>query len=326
VSEQLPVIDSADGTTATTKVHRRIPEWLTIKVPRSRDTHRVENLMRTGRLVTVCEEARCPNLGECWSKGTATFMVMGDTCTRSCRFCAVKTGRGAPLEADEPARVADAAADLGLKHVVVTSVNRDDIYDGGASHIAAVIEALRVKCPDSSVEVLTPDFRGRRFAIEIVCSAHPDVFNHNTETVPRLYRTVRPQAKYVRSIDFLRTVKEIAPTIYTKSGIMLGLGETKDEVIEVLRDWKDAGVDVVTLGQYLKPGKGYLDVVEYIHPTVFDDYKAIAQEMGFAYVASGPFVRSSYNAIDFANQVRDTHESRPAMPGKRRLDLPLAVV
>lgn len=325
MSQQLPTI-TTDGRSATDKVHRRIPEWLTVKVPRSRDTHRVENLMRSGRLVTVCEEARCPNLGECWSKGTATFMVMGDTCTRSCRFCAVKTGRGAPLEADEPMRVADAAAELGLKHIVVTSVNRDDIYDGGASHIAAVIEALRAKCPTSSVEVLTPDFRGRRFAIEIVCGAHPDVFNHNTETVPRLYRTVRPQAKYVRSIDFLRTVKEITPTIYTKSGIMLGLGETKDEVIEVLRDWKDAGVDVVTLGQYLKPGKGYLDVVEYVHPTVFDDYKAIAQEMGFLYVASGPFVRSSYNAIDFANQVKLAVETRPTIPGSRRLNLPLAVI
>ena len=310
------------------KIHRRIPEWLTIKVPRSRDIGKVEDLMRSQRLVTVCEEARCPNLGECWTKGTATFMIMGDTCTRSCRFCAVKTGRGAPLDPNEPQRLADAARELQLKHVVVTSVNRDELLDGGAAHFAAVIAALREALPETSIEVLTPDFRGRRFAIETVCAAHPDVFNHNTETVPRLYRTVRPQAKYERSIDFLRTVKETAPTIYTKSGIMLGLGETEDEVLQVLSDWKDAGVDAVTLGQYLKPGKGYLDVVEYVHPTRFEHYKALAEEMGFLYVASGPFVRSSYNAIDFRHKYLETGMAppRPATPGPRRLSLPLAVV
>lgn len=331
----LPVPESA---AAKPNVHRRIPEWLTIKVPRAKDIGRVEDLMRGERLVTVCEEARCPNLGECWSKGTATFMIMGDTCTRSCRFCAVKTGRGEPLDPDEPRRVAQAAKALNLKHVVVTSVNRDEIYDGGAAHFAQTIEQLRHECPDSSVEVLTPDFRGRRFAIDIVCRARPDVFNHNTETVPRLYRTVRPQAKYARSIDFLRAVKEIDPTIYTKSGIMLGLGETEEEVIAVLSDWKDAGVDAVTLGQYLKPGKGYLDVAEYVHPSRFERYKAVAEEMGFLYVASGPFVRSSYNAIDFSDKfLRPAVEGgqtngtaaapsvRPATPGPRRLELPLAV-
>lgn len=310
--------------------YRRIPEWLTIKAPRSRDVGRVESLMRGERLVTVCEEARCPNLGECWSKGTATFMVMGDTCTRSCRFCAVKTGRGAPLDPDEPRRVALAAQTLNLKHVVVTSVNRDELPDGGAGHFAQVIAALRERLPETTVEVLTPDFRGRRFAIEIVCRAHPDVFNHNVETVPRLYRTVRPQAKYERSMDFLRAVKEIDGSIYTKSGIMLGLGETEDEVVRVLSDWKDAGVDAVTLGQYLKPGKGYLDVVEYLHPTRFDRYRQIAEEMGFLYVASGPFVRSSYNAIDFSDRFlraasRLAGDVRPALPGARRLELPLAV-
>jgi lipoic acid synthetase len=260
-------------------------------------------------------------------------MVMGDTCTRSCRFCAVKTGRGLPLDPDEPRRVALAAKELGLKHVVVTSVNRDEIHDGGAQHFAEVIESLREEMPRTTIEVLTPDFRGRRFAIEIVCKAKPHVFNHNTETVPRLYRTVRPQAKYTRSIDFLRTVKEIEPSIFTKSGIMLGLGETEDEVIGVLSDWKDAGVDAVTMGQYLKPGKGYLDVVEYLHPTVFDRYKEIAEEMGFLYVASGPFVRSSYNAIDFSTRFLQTDASivdgpapvHPALPGLRRLELPLAV-
>ena len=330
---ELPVFADASAVPAAPPlVKRRIPEWLTIKVPRAKDIGGVENLMRGERLVTVCEEARCPNLGECWSKGTATFMVMGDTCTRSCRFCAVKTGRGLPLDPDEPRRVAHAAAQLRLKHVVVTSVNRDELPDGGAAHFEQVIAHLREQCPQTTVEVLTPDFRGRRTAIETVCRAHPDVFNHNTETVPRLYRTVRPQAKYVRSLDFLRTIKEIAPTIYTKSGIMLGLGETEAEVVEVLRDWKDAGVDAVTMGQYLKPGKGYLDVVEYLHPTVFEHYKQIAEGMGFLYVASAPFVRSSYNAIDFSDKFLrpDTNNHftasvRPATPGLRRLELPLAV-
>ncbi|MDX1932559.1 MAG: lipoyl synthase [Capsulimonadales bacterium] len=332
---ELPVADHQAAPASTTNlVKRRIPEWLTVKVPRARDIGNVENLMRGERLVTVCEEARCPNLGECWTKGTATFMVMGDTCTRSCRFCAVKTGRGLPLDADEPRRVAHAAAQLNLKHVVVTSVNRDELLDGGAAHFAEVIRHLREQLPESTVEVLTPDFRGRRFAIEIVCRARPDVFNHNTETVPRLYRTVRPQAKYARSIDFLRTVKEIDPTIYTKSGIMLGLGETEEEVVQVLSDWKDAGVDAVTLGQYLKPGKGYLDVVEYLHPSRFERYRAIAEEMGFLYVASGPFVRSSYNAIDFSDKFLrgagsdgsdGSTAARPALPGIRRLELPLAV-
>ena len=274
--------DSASDVSVAPLIKRRIPEWLTIKVPRAKDIGHVEDLVRGNRLVTVCEEARCPNLGECWSKGTATFMVMGDTCTRSCRFCAVKTGRGLPLDPDEPRRVGEAAASLNLKHVVVTSVNRDELYDGGASHFASVIQNLRRECPQTTVEVLTPDFRGRKFAIEIVCQARPDVFNHNTETVPRLYRTVRPQAKYARSIDFLRTIKEIEPSIYSKSGIMLGLGETEEEVIAVLRDWKDAGVDAVTLGQYLKPGKGYLDVVEYLHPSRFDRYKSDCGGNGFS--------------------------------------------
>lgn len=333
----------AAGASAHPAPHRRIPEWLTIKVPRARDIGAVEGLMRGERLVTVCEEARCPNLGECWSKGTATFMIMGDTCTRSCRFCAVKTGRGLPLDPDEPRRVALAAKTLQLKHIVVTSVNRDEIPDGGASHFAAVIAHLRQELPDSSVEVLTPDFRGRRFAIETVCQARPDVFNHNVETVPRLYRTVRPQAKYERSMDFLRTIKEIDSSIYTKSGIMLGLGETEDEVVRVLSDWKDAGVDAVTLGQYLKPGKGYLDVAEYLHPSRFEAYRRIAEAMGFLYVASGPFVRSSYNAIDFSDRFLRSSgtarradgqplvdsslagSSRPALPGPRRLELPLAI-
>jgi lipoic acid synthetase len=234
------------------------------------------------------------------------------------------------LEEDEPARVAEAISRMKLKHVVITAVARDDLKDGGALHFAKTIEAIRLMDPTITIEILTPDFNGKEESLQIVINAQPDIFNHNLETVERLTPLVRSRAKYRLSLAFLKHARKLSELagmkMATKSGLMLGLGETKDEVIEVLRDWKDAGVDVVTLGQYLKPGKGYLDVVEYIHPTVFDDYKAIAQEMGFAYVASGPFVRSSYNALDFADQVRDTHESRPAMPGKRRLDLPLAVV
>ena len=282
-------------------VNRRIPDWLTIKLPKRRDIDDVTNLMRSAKLHTVCEEARCPNLGECWSKKTATFMILGDICTRSCRFCAVKTGRGGALDPDEPRRVAESAAALGLKHTVVTSVNRDELADGGAHHFAETIAWLRKLLPETIVEVLTPDFLGKQDIIKIVIDARPDIFNHNIETVPRLYRKVRPQAKYARSLQFLQYVKQTDPSIYTKSGLMVGLGETKDEVVELLRDLKAHDVDAVTIGQYLKPGKNYLDVVEYIHPDVFAEYKAIGEEIGFLFVASGPFIRSSYNAKDFSD-------------------------
>jgi lipoic acid synthetase len=284
-------------------IPRRLPEWLTVRLPKRRPIEEVQELMRSERLVTVCEEARCPNLWECWSKKTATFMIMGDTCTRSCRFCAVKTGRGGPLDPDEPRRLAEAASALGLRHIVVTSVNRDELADGGAAHFAKTIRALREAMPRSIVEVLTPDFLGRKDAIQIVVDARPHVFNHNIETVPRLYRKVRPQARYQRSLDLLRYVKESNPGIYTKSGLMTGLGETKDEVVDLMRDLRAHDVDIMTIGQYLKPGKGYLDVVEYIHPDVFAEYKTIGEEMGFTFVASGPFVRSSYNAIEFSEKM-----------------------
>jgi lipoic acid synthetase len=280
-----------------------LPEWLTVRLPKRQPIDEVQNLMRSGQLVTVCEEARCPNLWECWSKKTATFMIMGDTCTRSCRFCAVKTGRGAPLDPDEPRRVAEATATLGLRHVVVTSVNRDALPDGGAHHFAATIEALRQTVPKTIIEVLTPDFLGNKSSIQTVVDARPHVFNHNIETVPRLYRKVRPQAKYQRSLDFLNYVKEANGNIYTKSGLMVGLGETKDEVVELMRDLLRNKVDIMTIGQYLKPGKGYLDVVEYIHPDVFKEYKAIGEELGFLFIASGPFVRSSYNAVEFSERM-----------------------
>lgn len=283
-------------------VARRIPEWLTIKLPKRRDIDEVERLMRSAKLVTVCEEARCPNLGECWSKKTATFMILGDTCTRSCRFCAVKTGRGGPLDPDEPRRVAESARVLGLKHTVVTSVNRDELPDGGATHFAETIGWLKTLAPGSIVEVLTPDFLGNKTNIGIVVDAKPHIYNHNIETVPRLYRKVRPQARYARSLQLLQWVKQADPSIYTKSGLMVGLGETKDEVAALLEDLKAHGVDCVTIGQYLKPGKNYLDVVEYVHPDVFAEYKALGEAMGFLFVASGPFVRSSYNAKEFSDK------------------------
>jgi lipoic acid synthetase len=295
-------VSSADEAVKET-TFRRLPEWLTVRLPKRKPIDEVQDLMRSERLVTVCEEARCPNLWECWSKKTATFMIMGDTCTRSCRFCAVKTGRGGPLDPDEPRRVAEATLALGLRHVVVTSVNRDELPDGGAHHFAAAIRELRTTVPKTIIEVLTPDFLGNKDAIQTVVDARPHVFNHNIETVPRLYRKVRPQAKYQRSLDVLNYVKGANEKIYTKSGLMVGLGETKDEVVELMRDLLAHRVDIMTIGQYLKPGKGYLDVVEYIHPDIFKEYQNIGEELGFLYVASGPFVRSSYNAVEFSERM-----------------------
>jgi lipoic acid synthetase len=282
---------------------RRLPEWLTIKLPKRKPIEDVEELMRSKRLVTVCEEARCPNLWECWSKKTATFMILGDTCTRSCGFCAVKTGRGGPLDLDEPQNVAEAAKQLGLRHVVVTSVNRDELKDGGAPHFAKTIAAIKAEMPTAIVEVLTPDFLGKTDLIQIVVDAKPHIYNHNIETIPRLYKTVRPQAKYQRSLDLLKYVKSADPGIYTKSGFMVGFGETEEEVVALLHDLKAHDVDCVTIGQYLKPGKQYLDVVEYVHPDIFAHYKEIGESLGFEFVASAPFVRSSYNAIEFSQKV-----------------------
>ncbi len=299
---QLDVLPSASALSPRPVVNRRIPEWLTIKLPKRQGIEEVEGLMRQAKLVTVCEEARCPNLGECWSKKTATFMILGDTCTRSCRFCAVKTGKGGALDPDEPRRIAESARALGLKHTVVTSVNRDELTDGGSHHFAETIQWLRALLPETIIEVLTPDFLGNKANIQIVVDAKPHVYNHNIETVPRLYRQVRPQARYARSLQLLQYVKASDPEIYTKSGLMVGLGETKAEVVALLEDLKAYDVDAVTIGQYLKPGKNYLDVVEYVHPDVFAEYKAIGEEMGFMFVASGPFIRSSYNAKEFSDR------------------------
>lgn len=289
---------------------QRLPEWLTIRLPRPDTIKEVEQMMRTKSLHTVCESARCPNLPECWSKKTATFMILGDTCTRSCGFCAIKVGKGLPLNPHEPEDVAKVAVDLGLKHVVVTSVARDDLPDEGASQFALTIEALHAANPDTIVEVLTPDFKAKRHLIEVVCKAHPEIYNHNIETIERLHTIVRPQAKYARTLKVLELVKEIDPTIYTKSGIMLGLGETKDEVVKTLQDLRNVGVDAVTIGQYLRPTMRHLPVAEYIHPDQFKEYETIGDELGFAFVASGPFIRSSYNAIDFSKKVMSERIAR----------------
>ncbi|MBS1701141.1 MAG: lipoyl synthase [Armatimonadetes bacterium] len=284
-------------------MNQRLPEWLTIRVPRQDTIKQVEQMMRSKNLHTVCESARCPNLPECWSKKTATFMILGDTCTRSCGFCAIKVGRGLTVNPHEPADVAKVAADLGLKHIVVTSVARDDLPDQGAGQFGLTIQELHKQNPLCIVEVLTPDFKGNRDCIQIVCDAKPEIFNHNIETVERLHTLVRPQAKYNRTLSVLETVKEIDPSIYTKSGIMLGLGETQDEVVQTLEDLREIGVDAVTIGQYLRPTMRHLPVVEYIHPRVFKEYEKIGSDMGFAFVASGPFVRSSYNAVEFSKKV-----------------------
>lgn len=282
---------------------QRLPEWLTIRLPRPDTIKEVEGMMRDKNLHTVCESARCPNLPECWSKKTATFMILGNTCTRSCGFCAIKVGRAEEVDIFEPLNVAQTAKKMGMKHVVVTSVARDDLKDEGADHFAKTIRALHQAVPEIIVEVLTPDFKGKLDLIKIVCDAHPEIYNHNIETIERLHTIVRPQAKYHRSMDVLAKVKECDPTIYTKSGIMLGLGETRDEVLTTLKDLRSVGVDAVTIGQYLRPTMKHLPVHSYIHPDEFKEYEQIGEEMGFAFVASGPFIRSSYNAIEFSKKV-----------------------
>lgn len=302
-------------------MNQRLPEWLTIRLPRPDTIKEVEGMMRAKSLHTVCESARCPNLPECWSKKTATFMILGDTCTRSCGFCAIKVGRGLSVNPEEPADVAKVTTELGLKHVVVTSVARDDLPDEGAGQFAATITELHKANPMTIVEVLTPDFKGKRHLIKIVCDVHPEIYNHNIETIERLHTIVRPQAKYDRTLSVLKQVKEIDPSIYTKSGLMLGLGETKDEVVKTLKDLRAIGVDAVTIGQYLRPTMRHLPVAEYIHPDVFKEYEGIGDELGFAFVASGPFIRSSYNAIEFSKKVMAERLERMDAPKLPQLRL-----
>jgi lipoic acid synthetase len=282
---------------------QRLPDWLTIRLPRPETIQEVQGMMRAKNLHTVCESARCPNLPECWSKRTATFMILGNTCTRSCGFCAINVGRGEELDPFEPANVAKVAKDLGLKHVVVTSVARDDLPDEGAEQFARTIRALHRQLPHAIVEVLTPDFKAKADLIRIVTDAKPEIYNHNVETVARLQKVVRPQAKYRRSLNVLEKVKELDSAIHTKSGIMLGLGETREEVVETLADLRRSGVDAVTIGQYLRPTMRHLPVNTFVHPREFEEYEKIGLDMGFAFVASGPFIRSSYNAIEFSKKV-----------------------
>ncbi len=276
---------------------QRKPKWIRAKAPTSSEAQRVKRLLREHRLVTVCEEAACPNLGECFSHGTATFMIMGEICTRRCPFCDVAHGRPEPLDSDEPANLARTIALLDLKYVVITSVDRDDLRDGGAGHFVACIEAVRNQSPNTRIEILVPDFRGRMdMALEIMEQAPPDVFNHNLETVPRLYRQARPGADYGWSLKLLQRFKEMYPKAPTKSGLMLGLGESDDEIIEVLRDLRKHNCEMLTLGQYLQPSLHHLPVDRFVTPEEFDQLADIARELGFSNVASGPMVRSSYHA------------------------------
>jgi lipoic acid synthetase len=275
----------------------RLPEWIREKRLNLEELHDIKSLLRSKSLHSVCESLACPNRTECFSRGTATFMILGDICTRSCGFCNVTTGRPyAHPSADEPRGVAEAAASMGLRHVVVTSVTRDDLPDGGAEQFAETIRELREALPDAAVEVLTPDFRGNMEAVRTVVDARPDYFNHNVETVPSLYDFVRPGSRFERSLGVLRAAKDFDPTITTKSGLMLGLGERREEVVDVLRRLADASVEIITIGQYLQPKREKLDVVEYVRPAVFDEYRVIGEAMGFRAVFSGPFVRSSYMA------------------------------
>jgi lipoic acid synthetase len=289
------------------KAHRpdqpvqRKPEWIRVKAPGSSAWAETNRIVKENKLVTVCEEAGCPNIGECWEKKHATFMIMGDTCTRACSFCNVKTGLPGALDAEEPRKIADAVAKLGLHHVVITSVDRDDLADGGAEHFAQVIRAIRATSPGTTIEVLTPDFLRKDGALDVVVAARPDVFNHNLETVASNYLTVRPGARYFHSIRLLQRVKELDPTIFTKSGIMVGLGEERNEVLQLMDDLRSADVDFLTVGQYLQPTKKHHPVVSFVTPDEFKGYETIAYTKGFLLVSATPLTRSSHHAgEDFA--------------------------
>ncbi len=280
---------------------RRKPDWIRVRAPVSREYRETRRIIRENRLSTVCEEAACPNIGECWAKRHASMMIMGEVCTRACAFCNVATGRPAPLDPMEPANVAAAVAKLGLAHVVITSVDRDDLDDGGAAHFARVIRAIRDSSPDTTIEVLTPDFKGKEGAIEVVAAARPDVFNHNLETVPRLYPSIRPGARYFTSLELLARVKRLDPAMFTKSGMMVGLGEDYGEIGQAMDDLRAADVDFLTIGQYLQPTRKHAPIERFVTPDEFDSYAAMARGRGFLLVSSSPLTRSSYHAgEDFA--------------------------
>lgn len=290
----------------------RKPPWIRVRAPTSAGYGETLRLMRSHGLVTVCEEAACPNIGECWSRGHVTVMILGDICTRACAFCNVKTGRPGAVDALEPENLARSVASMGLKHVVVTSVDRDDLDDGGAAQFVRCIERIREASPGTTIEVLTPDFRNKEGALEAVIAARPDVFNHNLETVPRLYRTIRPGARYFHSLRLLDQAKKIDPAIFTKSGIMVGLGEERREVLQVMDDQRSADVDFLTIGQYLRPTPRHAPVDRYVTPDEFEDYRRLALAKGFLMVASSPLTRSSYHAD------RDFETLRAARQAKAR--------
>jgi lipoic acid synthetase len=310
------VLDASSRVRHPEKAHRpdapvlKKPDWIRVKAPVSRGYEETRAIVRANGLHTVCEEAGCPNIGECWDKKHATFMLMGDTCTRACAFCNVKTGLPGPLDEAEPERVAEATAKLGLKHVVVTSVDRDDLDDGGAAHFAAVIRAIRTRCPSTTIEVLTPDFLRKDGAVESVVAAKPDVFNHNLETVPSKYLTVRPGARYFASIRLLQQVKELDPAMFTKSGLMVGLGEERHEILQVMDDLRAADVDFLTIGQYLQPTRKHHPVVRFVPPAEFKAYATIAYAKGFSMVSSSPLTRSSYHAGEDFARLRAARQAR----------------
>jgi lipoic acid synthetase len=292
----------------------RKPDWIRVKAPGSAVYNETKAIVRENRLVTVCEEAGCPNIGECWSKKHATFMIMGDTCTRACAFCNVKTGLPGALDSEEPGKVADAVARMGLSHSVITSVDRDDLDDGGGEHFAQVIRAIRRTSPATTIEVLTPDFLRKDGALEKVVDARPDVFNHNLETVPSLYLRIRPGARYFHSLRLLQRVKELDPLMFTKSGIMVGLGETRDQVLQVMDDMRSADIDFITIGQYLQPSRKHAAIDRFVTPDEFKSYETIAYSKGFLMVSSSPLTRSSHHAGDDFARLRAVRmaKSRPA--------------
>lgn len=290
----------------------RKPDWIRVRAPGSPVWKETRDIVRENNLVTVCEEAGCPNVGECWSKKHASFMILGDTCTRACAFCNVRTGMPGPVDPDEPENVANAVSKMGLNHVVVTSVDRDDMADGGASHFARVIRTIREQSPQTTIEVLTPDFLRKDGALEIVVEARPDVFNHNLETVPGLYLTVRPGARYFHSIRLLQRVKELDPQMFTKSGIMVGLGEERNQILQLMDDLRSADVDFLTMGQYLQPTRKHHPVRDFITPEAFKAYETIAYAKGFLLVSASPLTRSSHHAGEDFARLREARAARSA--------------
>ena len=317
------VLDASNRPRHPEKTHRpdapvsKKPDWIRVKAPVSRGYEETRAIVRANGLHTVCEEAGCPNIGECWDKKHATFMLMGDTCTRACAFCNVKTGLPGPLDPGEPERVAEATEKLSLKHVVVTSVDRDDLDDGGAAHFASVVRAIRARCPATTIEVLTPDFLRKDGAVEKVVAARPDVFNHNLETVPSKYLAVRPGARYFTSMRLLQQVKELDPAMFTKSGLMVGLGEERHEILQVMDDLRAADVDFLTIGQYLQPTRKHHPVVRFVPPAEFKVYETIAYAKGFAMVSSSPLTRSSHHAGEDFARLRAARQARLSGVGDR---------